>query len=170
MSDFVTLAAPGEREQLLLRHLREDEVELRVVVPDCAWSDALVPSRLSDSYLQLLEGVSHFVLLAERIRTGRQTSHLELELQAEVDKLVLVEHCLASDRRRSATLHEQLYENAHFLHAADTERGERYRLANQLAARFTKRLAGLGAAERRARLRRFYRVSLSDKVHLSQAA
>lgn len=171
VSDYVTLAAPGERERLLLRQLEEDYVELRLVVPECPLSDALVPSRMSDSYLQVLEGVSHFVLVAERIRIGRPTSQLELELQAEVDKLVLIQHCLDTLLpHQSARLHHRLYEQVSFLHPPDSEQGERYRLANRLAARFTKRLARLSASERRALLRQFYHMNLSDKMHLARAA
>jgi len=171
VSEFVTLAAPGERETLLLRQLPEDFVELRLVVPDCPLSDALVPSRLSDAYLQLLEGVSHFVLVAERIRAGRPTCQLELELQAEVDKLVLIEHCCQQlGPGGAAVLHHKLYERVSFLHPEGTEQGDRYRLANRLAARFTKRLPALSPRARRELLRRFYRVGLSDKMHLAQAA
>jgi hypothetical protein len=170
VSDYVTLAAPGERERVLLRQLEEDYVELRLVVPDCPLSDALMPSRLSDSYLQLLEGVSHFVLLAERIRVGLPTSHLELELQAEVDKLVLIQHCLEIGGAHASALHRKLYGQVSFLHESGTEQGDRYRLANRLAARFTQRLTQLSPLARRTLLRRFYRANLNDKMHLSQAA
>jgi hypothetical protein len=168
----VTLAEPGERERLLLRHaLTQDFVELRLVVPDCPLGDALVPSRLSDQYLQVLEGVSHFVLVAERIRIGRPTSQLELEFQAEVDKLVLIQQGLATHSTEfAARLHRQLYGEVSFLHPPESEQGERYRLANRLAARFTERLARLSPAAKQDLLRRFYRMGLGDKMHASQAA
>jgi hypothetical protein len=169
VSNYLTLAKPGEREQLLLRQLEEDYVEMRLVVPDCPIRDALVPSRLSDTYLQLLEGVSHFVLLAERIRIGRPTSQLELELQAEVDKLVLILDSIGA-RAQARHVHHKLYERVSFLHPAGTEQGDRYRLANRLAARFTRRLAHLTPAAKCERLRRFYRAELAEKMHLSQAA
>lgn len=172
VSDYVTLAAPGEREQLLLRQIEEDDhVELRLVVPECPLRDALVPSTLSDSYLQVVEGVSHFVLVVERIRVGRPTSQLELEFQAEVDKLVLIHHCLrATPYYSSQHLHHKLYGQVRFLHPAGSEQGDRYRLANRLAARFTRRLARLGPGERRILLRHFYRMNLSEKIRVAEAA
>jgi len=171
VGDYVTLAAPGEREQLLLRHMEEDYVELCLIVPECPLRDALVPSTLSDSYLQVVEGVSHFMLVAERIRIGRPTSQLELELQAEVDKLVLIQHCLeALPQGSSRSLHNKLYEQVQFLHPPGSEQGDRYRLANRLAARFTLRLGRLRSAERRALLRRFYRMNLSEKIRVAEAA
>jgi len=171
VGDYVTLAEPGEREQLLLREMDEDYVELCLVVPDCPLRDALVPSTLSDTYLQVVEGVSHFVLVAERIRVGRPTSQLELELQAEVDKLVLIEHCLgALPQQAAVNLHHKLYGQVHFLHPAGSEQGDRYRLANRLAARFTRRLGRLDTSERRALLRRFYQMDLGEKIRLAEAA
>jgi len=172
VSDYVTLAAPGEREQLLLRQCEEDHVELRLVVPDCPLREALVPSLLSDSYLQVVEGVSHFVLVAERIRAGRPTSQLELELQAEVDKLVLVQHCLRASRHHlpQQHLHHKLYGQVRFLHPPGSEQGDRYRLANRLAARFTRRLGRMNTGDRDALLRRFYRMHLSDKIRVAEAA
>lgn len=177
ISNYVTLAAPGEREQLLLRQCAEDHVELRLVVPDCPLRDALIPSLLSDSYLQVVEGVSHFVLVAERIRVGLPTSQLELELQAEVDKLVLVQQCLQSLPRdqsrphhRPQNLHRQLYEQVRFLHPPGSEQGDRYRLANRLAARFTRQLGRMDTTQRRTLLRRFYRMNLSEKIRLAEAA
>jgi len=171
VGDFVTLAAPGERERLLFRQHAEDQVELRLVLPEFPLSEALQPSRLSDRYLQLLEGVSHFVLLAERIRVGCPTSQLELELQAEVDKLVLIQNCLGdATPHDSERLHHKLYERVSFLHPAGSEPGDRYRLANRVAARFTKRLPKPGSPARLDLLRRFYRAGLNGKMHLSQAA
>jgi hypothetical protein len=147
ITEFMAIAKSGERETLLLRQT-EDTIELRLVVPQCKLEDALVPSRLSDSYLQVVEGVSHFVFLCERIRTGLPTSHLELELQAEVDKLVLVSGA-AGRAANNGTLHSQLYEQVRFLHSQDSETGSRYRMANSLAARFTKRLESLAPGPRR---------------------
>lgn len=177
VSDYVTLAAPGEREQLLLRQCEEDHVELRLVVPDCPLREALMPSMLSDAYLQVVEGVSHFVLVAERIRVGRPTSQLELELQAEVDKLVLIQHCLQAEshdrsqlHHRSQHLHHKLYGQVRFLHPAGSEQGDRYRLANRLAARFTRQLGQLNTPQRRTLLRRFYRMNLSEKIRVAEAA
>ena len=168
ITDFMVVAQPGERETLLLRQT-DDSVEMQLVVPECELHDALVPSRLSDTYLQVAEGVSHFVFLCERIRTGLPTSHLELELQAEVDKLVLLSDASRATRRH-ATLHRELYERVRFLHPENSETGTRYRMANNLAARFTKRLSSLEPSHRRRQLMTFYRSGLTDKLRLAQAA
>ena len=50
------------------------------------------------------------------------------------------------------------------------EAGERYRLANDLAARLAARMLGRGAAEVRGILRRFYRAGQTGKIEVVRAA
>jgi hypothetical protein len=161
---FAEAAAEGAREQLLVRESR-DSVELALIVPD-----GVPQVGANDTWLQLVEGVSHFVYVAERVRTALPTTQLELELQAEVDKFVLLGLEPGKDRESVRVLHERLYENGHFLDASGTEAGERYRLANDLAARLGARLLGRGPGETRALLRRFYRAGQTDKIALATAA
>lgn len=124
-----------------------------------------------DLWLQLAEGVSHFVYVAERARTGLPATQLELELQAEVDKFVLWIGSDAAPSGNPRDVREQLFERVRFLHPAGTEAGQRYRLANDLAAQFVTRLHELPSREARVRrLRRFYRAGQTDKIRLSRAA
>lgn len=161
---FAETAPAGEREQLLVRE-SADAVELALIVPGDAPSVGA-----NDTWLQLVEGVSHFVYVAERVRTGLPTTQLELELQAEVDKFVLLGLEPGQDGESARRLHEHLYENGRFLDPSGTEAGERYRLANDLAARLGARLLRRGASEARALLRRFYRAGQTDKIALATAA
>lgn len=161
---FAEAAPDGEREQLLVRE-SDDAVELALIVPNDAPS-----AGANDVWLQLVEGVSHFVYVVERVRTGLPTTQLELELQAEVDKFVLLGLEPGGDRESVRRLHEHLYENGRFLDASGTEAGDRYRLANDLAARLGARLLGRHAHDARALLRRFYRAGQTDKIALARAA
>jgi hypothetical protein len=164
VADFAEAAPRGEREQLLVRESAE-AVELALIVP------AEAPrAGANDTFLQLLEGVSHFVYVVERVRTGLPTTQLELELQAEVDKFVLLGLEPGGDPESVRRLHTHLYEHAHFLDPSGTEAGERYRLANTLAARLGARLLGREARETRALLQRFYRAGQTDKIALASAA
>src|SRR6478752_5443608 len=100
---FAKPCADGERETLLVRE-SDSAVELALVVPTeapCAGAN--------DTWLQLLEGVSHFVYVVERVRTGLPTTQLELELQAEVDKFVLLSLEPGFDRETAHRLHERLF-------------------------------------------------------------
>jgi hypothetical protein len=152
----------GDREALLLRE-SEGGVEMALIVP-------LMAANESDDWLQLAEGVSHFVYVANRARQELPSTQLELELQAEVDKFVLlVLEQLPYDRGEAFAVHSQLYERVRFLHEAGTELGDRYRTANDLAARFVRRLLTCGPVTTHTTLRRFYRAGQAEKIHLVAA-
>jgi hypothetical protein len=162
---FASAGTEGEREVLLVRD-DGHAVEMALRVPGDA-----PRAGPNDVWLQLLEGVSHFVYLAERVRTGLPATQLELELQAEVDKFVFLALDGGPDARgETESLHQRIFEQATFLDPPETEAGERYRLANQLAARLSARLAGRGDGEVRALLRRFYRAGQAEKIALARAA
>ncbi|MCC6648090.1 MAG: hypothetical protein IT374_21290 [Polyangiaceae bacterium] len=163
VDDFVRIAAPGAREEVVVRE-GEDDVEVAVVLPE----EALRPSGGEvelDVLCQIVEGVSHFVVLAERIRTELPTTELELELQAEIDKFML----LSAASPAPLELHARLYERVSYVHAEDSERGHRYRTANRLAARACARLCPC-RARRAPWLRRFFRAGQEEKIRMALAA
>lgn len=152
----------AEREALLLRE-SEGELEMALVVPGAAANE-------NDDWLQLAEGVSHFVYVANRARQELPSTQLELELQAEVDKFVLlVLEQQPYHRGEAFEVHSRLYERVRFLHAVGTEQGDRYRTANDLAARFVMRLMTSGPVATHATLRRFYRAGQAEKIRLVAA-
>jgi len=161
------------REAMLVRE-RDGEVEVLVRLPRAVVDDAGRPS--FDELCQAIEGVSHFLYLAERARRELPATELELELQAEVDKYVLLTHGERGFQvARAAEVRARLFERVRYLHAEGTERGARYRMANDLAARFARRLEAMvtrhGRVEpMRAALRRFYGAGQTEKIGLAQAA
>ena len=164
VDDFVHHAGDGEREGLLVRET-SDGLELRLHLPRLREGGEDL-----DPICQIIEGVSHFVYLADRASRDRETTQLELELQAEVDKYVVLAASLDSfDERTSRRLRERLYERVSFIHPPDTIEGERYRVANERARRFTARLerefvARARYSELRDELRRFFHMSQGDKL------
>ncbi len=159
---FVTAAAEGEREGLLVRET-EGGLELRLQLPKLAEGEL-------DPICQIIEGVSHFVYIAHRASRDRATTQLELELQAEVDKYVVLAASIESfDAETSRRLRGRLYEGVAFVHPPDSEQGERYRVANDRAHRFTGRLerefvARARYGELRDELRRFFHMSQGEKL------
>jgi hypothetical protein len=123
-----------------------------------------------DRLCQIIEGVSHFVYVADRAARDQSTTQLELELQAEVDKYVVISSARQTlSVEGSAILRKHLYEDAAFVDAADTEEGERYRLANTAAQRFVRRLEqdyvqARRLPELRQALREFYQMGLAAKL------
>jgi len=166
---FVTEGDVGEREALFVRE-SEDGLELLLRIPRLGERTLDLEGAGLDPLCQIIEGVSHFVYLADRASRERETSQLELELQAEVDKYVILASSLEGfDARMSARLRERLYENIAFVDEADTVEGERYRVANEHARRFTGRLerdyvrrARFG--ELQGALRRFFHLGQGEKL------
>jgi hypothetical protein len=170
VGDFLLSAHEGEREALLVREADDGTLEVSVRLP------MLEAEARLDTMCQIIEGVSHFVYVVERARLGREATQLELEVQAEVDKwVVLAASMRALDADGSAELRARLYERVAFAHGADTEFGERYRVANDVANRFVRRLEReyLEAArfvDLRDALRRFFHVGQEEKLRLGRAA
>jgi hypothetical protein len=163
---FVRDGGEGSREVVLVRE-SDDELELALVLPPES-KLIQVGGALDDVWLQVAEGVSHFLYLAERTRVHLPVTQLELELQAEVDKFVL---SLEFSTDSTQALVARLFDSPRFLDPEDSEAGARYRLAHHLAARFVSRVVVARDREHaRARLRSFYRAGQAEKIRLANAA
>jgi hypothetical protein len=175
VEDFVRGAATGEREALLLREGADGDLEVAVRLPQLPDAELEL-----DTLCQIIEGVSHFVYVVERARLGRGATQLEIELQAEVDKWVVLAASMRSfDAGRSATLRARLYEDFVFVHdeSSETSRelAERYRVANDAAHRFVRRLEReyvdrCRFGELHAELWRFFHIGQEGKLRLGRAA
>lgn len=120
-----------------------------------------------DSLCTVVEGVSHAVCLLWHAHHDRQLRALDLELQAEVDKYMLLMACNPDDHSRGR-LHRQLFDNARFTAPMDSELYQRYKAASDGAASYCEWLmqAFPGPADQLGlsqELARFYRLSGSAK-------
>ncbi|MGC4000814.1 MAG: hypothetical protein QM767_26525 [Anaeromyxobacter sp.] len=95
------------------------------------------------------EGVSHFVYLSTRAAEGRPVSLLELEVQAEVDKFVLlVLHLWRRGlRRMSPALRRRLFERVRYHAHLEADELHRYREANRLGGAYARFLEGRYVSE-----------------------
>lgn len=165
--DEKLLFCESDGELLLSLYLDEDLVQ---TMRDADPYRQLEADHLGD-FCTAVEGVSHFVYLAYNASHERPVSQLELELQAEVDKYVVV--WTLSERQGRAVgedaLAHWLFDRCRFDPALGAGEHRRYRRANRLARAFCKRVRDLPAnAGRRnlvmRELRRFYRKRHLDKV------
>jgi hypothetical protein len=172
IAPFVRVDADDRREQLLVQQ-SDDTVDIVVLLPRASVEALLsrgAPLAL-DAYLGAIEGISHFIHLADRARMEQTTTLLELELQAEVDKFAILAGPPENQNALElVSLHRRLYEDVSFLHESGTESGERYRLANDLAARLWSQLIRKGPGAHRGMLKRFYRANQADKISMVRAA
>ena len=160
------------REALLVRQDQEG-VDLALCLPprvvDSPWRTLTLDERC-----QVIEGASHFLVVCERARSDRSTTHLELELQAEVDKWLVLSQGGRLDPDQDGWLRGTLYEGSEFLHDEGSTEGDRYRLASSLAARFVHRLSHAYArkgrhAEMQRELGRFFRMTQEEKLRVIAA-
>jgi hypothetical protein len=170
VASFLKITRRNERETVRIRHADDGALEIEVRTPPIS------TARKLDEVCQLIEGVSHFVYVADRARRLLPVTQLELELQAEIDKYMLLVLSKDSfDMELAHALHLQLYERVRFVHPVGTELGDRYRLANALAARFVRRMEVRYAKkgrrdEMREAMARFYGMGQAEKIGFARAA
>lgn len=168
------LLANTEETVLLVQD--EDELELSVFLDKQLLSrvDRFDPlkklqAEQLDDLWRVLEGISHFNYIAWSATRDRSVTLLELEMQAEVDKFVSTWLlALSQDGCDFAhQLHSWLFEKVSFNPDLTEDQLQRYRMANDFAARFCHGLKRRMQQNRRAgmrELRRFYRLSQSEKI------
>lgn len=126
-------------------------------------------AELLDDLWKVLEGISHFNYVVWKATQERTVTLLELEMQGEIDKFVTT-MLLAlgqSDTELLNRMHGWLFDNVRYHEELDGEQLDRYRSANDYAARFCHGLRTQLLADDRqalAELRRFYRLQLADKI------
>lgn len=132
---------------------------------------SLHSGNLADFWLAV-EGVSHFLHLVCHAHQGRAITRLELELLAEIDKLVIAAGRVAQQTGwdHARPLHRLLFEACRFRDDLSPACRHRYHEANRLAARYCRSLDGryrLSSADPdlRTELRRFQRMPKADKLH-----
>ena len=166
---------PDTRESLLMAE-DEDGLALSLfldsdVIERLETADPLTRLRahqLEDLWL-VLEGISHFNCVTWRAARDRTVSLLELEMQAEIDKFVATTLLAMSQGRKNMLrrLHGWLFDEVRFREDLDEDQAERYRAANDFAARFCHTLRDRlfsHDGDVLPELRRFYRLPMNDKV------
>ena len=126
-------------------------------------------AELLDDLWKVLEGISHFNCMVWKATQDRSVSLLELELQGEIDKyvgtaLLALEQ---ADTRLLNRLHGWLFGEVRYHDELDAEQLDRYRCANDYAARFCHGLQQQLIDDDQlalTQLRQFYRLQLTDKI------
>lgn len=118
------------------------------------------------------EEVSHFLYVIHHASAERSMSQLELEIQGEIDKFLMIYFQSKSvDSGRFSALLEMLFVRFRLASDLGSEEKERYLLANRLAKKFVQNhcpnLAKPRSREKTLRLlRRFYRLDIAEKMSL----
>ena len=129
---------------------------------------ALKASSLNDLWT-VLEGISHFNYLVWSAGHDRAVTLLELEIQAEVDKFIST-WLMAQDQDEcefANRLHGWLFDRVRFKPELNETEQERYKTANDYAARYCHGLMQRfrdNCNKTMRELRHFYRLTQTDKI------
>ena len=130
----------------------------------------LEPENLENLCLAI-EGISHFLYLVWRAMRQHEVSLLELELQAEVDKYIVLLSLLLQMKKynRIPDLHYMLFEAIRFDDALKPYEETRYRKANHYAGKYCRLfereyLDEFGSYQMYSELRGFYRLGQNEKL------
>ena len=116
-----------------------------------------------DNLCTVVEGASHALCLLWHAHHDRQIRPIDLELQAEIDKfMILVDNQRSRVGRRD--LHRRLFANSRYVDEPGTELFERYQTATKMASRYcqwleTQFLKDDANEQLTQELARFYRLS-----------
>lgn len=185
ISDAATaeyLEGPGQRrgaQEKLLVHQDGDDLGVSLylaqdVVDRLDRHNPLARLDAANLYecLLALAGVSHFVYLVWNARRERPVSLLELELQAEVDKYLLVQSLLLAQGGPwcKDRVHRGLFDLTFFDPQLEGAERQRYHDASRYAGRYCLSLqrrypARAHAASMLGELRYFYRLSHTAKLN-----
>jgi hypothetical protein len=155
------------REVLLVRHEGESTALGLYVAEEVVHStERFFSGAFSnlDQACVAIEGVSHFVYFTYvSAAHERPVSQIELELQAEVDKYLLLRLCAPLPR-----LLEVLFERFELASHVSPHEGERYCVANERARRYARwlerKIRAGDAAEALDDARRLYRKPFAEKL------
>ena len=125
-----------------------------------------------EDFCLALEGVSHFIYLAWNAGFQRCVTRLEMEIQAEIDKFIMLSNLLINSREQPdpGRLRRLLFDAVQFSRGLSVTERARYRDANNFAAKYCWYLETNGFLKQGLEqvllreLRRFYRLDLRGKL------
>ena len=176
---FLTSSPPAGRREMLYFRQTGDALEISLGFEDdllrrfetAATEHVLRRLPFGDT-LPVIEGLSHLLYVAEAARCERPFSGVELETQAEVDKLAV--HVLDRwpvSRAAYARLLRRLFSEYTLVEGLAPDLVARYETANRVARGFARHLAPLVEARRlpelRARLRAFWHAPMAGKTRMA---
>ncbi len=126
-----------------------------------------------DPFATLVEELDHLLCLADRAAREVPVSMLELELQANISKYLVLARFLAGRRgslspRRRTWLRYHLFEKVRFVEPDPAVR-QRYRDARRFAVRFLDGASRLGPRRLLEQLRRFHQEPIDGKLQRIKA-
>ncbi|NKB36590.1 MAG: hypothetical protein GKR93_05375 [Gammaproteobacteria bacterium] len=170
------------KEKLLLRQ-ENDSLDLSLfldneVVRKMREDDPVVDMHEGniEDFCLALEGVSHFLYLLWNASHQRSVTMLEMELQADIDKFVMLVFCFEKQNKRvrPGQIRRILFESAAYHEQLNGLERQRYRDANNFAEKYCWKLEPDFLSNRSRQqvlfeLWQFYRLPQADKLRRIQS-
>jgi len=163
----------SNREMLLIRE-NDGYLEIGLFIDPSILTaiESDEPLNHLDELACAIEGTSHFLYFMERAQRGIPLSMLELELQAEVDKFLMIH--LTAEKNEGGTspqLFQKLFQDFSLTKELSPEEVERYTTANYFAAKYCAFLRDrffnpLKMCELTSKAREFFSLNLEGKLSL----
>ncbi len=176
---FLEVPQKIPKELFLVRQQEQDTVEVALFLDGKLLKNldkhnpfvSLNEKNLSD-FCILIEGVSHFVYFLWKAYKHHAITQLEMELQAEIDKFLMLLFYLRGGDTETAISHqlfEALFEDFRLFESLTAEKQERYLTASTLAMRYCHRLQKRFANAKDFQsllneIRQFYNFSQEQKI------
>lgn len=166
-----------DSEETLLIRQKEEEIDIGLLYnPELLdWSRNFDWKEIQNPQNQfcvgklgsLIEGVSHFVYFLWKLEQKQPLTQLELELQAEIDKFILLSQ--TTDPSDLENLIDSLYEEVNWIPALGSLEKSRYQTAAKLAFKYCHYLKKTYFYSHQthaiySEIRTFYRMSQAEKI------
>ncbi len=170
-----TLAALPKELFLVNPEPKDETIEVALYLADDLKSNlsthnplqALSQENISD-FCTLIEGVSHFVYYLHKASLEYEITQLEMELQAEIDKFLLLSILTKSNLDENQQLLELLFENYLLHDHLDDDQKIRYNTATDLARKYcfqvTQNIRTEGLPSALKKVRKFYPMTQEQKI------
>ena len=133
--------------------------------------EELIQQGKYSEFCLMLEGVSHFIYVVWNANYDKKVTLFEMELQAEIDKFILLQSFIDSDtsQKNITELRKWLFEKNGFDELLNKAEFERYKQANYYAGKYCMGLQQQYSlyelnTELLNVLRHFYRLGQEDKI------
>ena len=178
LADYLSVNKSNKNEERLLISEYDGGMDLSLYISAEVYQHLndshpinLIKQGMHSEFCLMLEGVSHFLYVVWNAYHHKQVTLLEMELQAEIDKFILMQNLIDNEKDNDAidALRNWLFENNHYGSGLDADELQRYEQANYYAAKYCMalqqnyKLSGLNQNLLND-LRRLYRMSQQEKM------
>lgn len=156
------------RESVLIKNIGNDEWEIGIYINPNILNRLNANEYNFDDMSCAIEGVSHFLYLINRVNNNIKCSPLELELQAEIDKFIVLTAIGRFQPWAARLALDNLFQNYSIINNLSKNKKELYFSASILAAEYCRKLFNYIIENKHEYMKKnigyFFKSNLEDKI------